>query len=148
MHTDFTGTYWYDKQNRGVQPSNVRHSLFKLADLTLLRKESKSLLTMKFITACALLAAAAFQDADAFSVVGKMKSLAKRSPAVNMPPLEAGGTGYPDKELNQMFANNIAWKKAQEAKDPEFFKKLGAVHKPNYFWIGTCRLKLCARGSI
>ena len=95
---------------------------------------------MKYFTACALLAVASFQYADAFSVVGKMKNLAKRSPAVNMPPLQAGGTAYPDKELNQMFVNNIAWKKKQEEKDPDFFKKLGSEHKPNYFWIGTCQL--------
>lgn len=41
-----------------------------------------------------------------------------------------------DRDLNDIFAQNVAWKAAQEERDPEFFDKLGATHKPNYMWIG------------
>ena len=54
----------------------------------------RRLLTMKYFAACAILAAAAFQDAEAFSVVGKMKkTFSKTTPSVGMPSLEMGSDG-------------------------------------------------------
>lgn len=44
---------------------------------------------MKYLTACLLLAAAAVQDAAAFSVVGKMKGLGEKTAPTKMPPLQA-----------------------------------------------------------
>jgi carbonic anhydrase len=46
-----------------------------------------------------------------------------------------------DKDLKDIFEQNVAWKTAVEQRDPEFFDKLGASHKPNYMWIG--RFQLC-----
>ena len=47
---------------------------------------------------------------------------------------------FRDKDLKDIFEQNVAWKSAHEEQDPEFFDKLGAVHKPNYMWIGEYQL--------
>jgi len=42
-----------------------------------------------------------------------------------------------DKDMSNVFVSNKKWKAQKEAEDPNFFKTLGSVHKPNYMWIGA-----------
>ena len=48
------------------------------------------------------------------------------------------------KDIENIFAQNAAWKEAQEKKDPDFFDKLGAVTKPSYMWIGCADARVPA----
>lgn len=38
--------------------------------------------------------------------------------------------------LKNLFANNEAWARARIAEDPNYFRRLVAQQKPDYFWIG------------
>jgi carbonic anhydrase len=35
-----------------------------------------------------------------------------------------------DKDMKRIFQQNEQWKKEMEAKDPEFFNRLGSTHSP------------------
>jgi len=48
---------------------------------------------------------------------------------------------FRDKDLNDIFAQNVAWKAAQEERDPKFFEKLGSINMPNYMWIGRYQMR-------
>ncbi len=39
-------------------------------------------------------------------------------------------------EIKELFDNNVAWTKAINAEDPEFFTKLSQQQAPEYLWIG------------
>ena len=41
-----------------------------------------------------------------------------------------------DKNMDNIFKQNIAWKERMEAADPEYFSNLGSNVSPNYMWIG------------
>jgi hypothetical protein len=41
-----------------------------------------------------------------------------------------------DKDLADILKQNEEWIDEMKKEDPKFFDKLGAVHKPTYFWIG------------
>jgi carbonic anhydrase len=41
-----------------------------------------------------------------------------------------------DKDLGDILKQNEEWIDEMKKEDPKFFDKLGAVHKPTYFWIG------------
>jgi carbonic anhydrase len=43
-----------------------------------------------------------------------------------------------DKDISNIFEQNLEWKAAKEAEDADFFTTLGSQHKPAYMWIGTC----------
>ena len=38
--------------------------------------------------------------------------------------------------LTPLFAQNQIWARAQIARDPDYFKRLAAQQRPDYFWIG------------
>jgi hypothetical protein len=38
--------------------------------------------------------------------------------------------------MKKIFKQNAAWVESKTISDPEYFKKLGSGHKPNYLWIG------------
>jgi hypothetical protein len=42
-----------------------------------------------------------------------------------------------NKELQNIFYQNQAWKAEKMAEDPEFFNKLGTTHTPEFMWIGA-----------
>ena len=44
-----------------------------------------------------------------------------------------------DKDLADIMYQNELWMAEMKLDDPEFFDKLGATHKPGYFWIGEFR---------
>jgi len=41
-----------------------------------------------------------------------------------------------NKSLSQLLANNKSWVSQQTEKDPDFFKRLSLIQKPDYLWIG------------
>lgn len=41
-----------------------------------------------------------------------------------------------DKNLDNIFRQNLEWKHRMESEDPDYFKNLGAGHTPTYMWIG------------
>ena len=41
-----------------------------------------------------------------------------------------------NKDLQNVFFQNQAWKAEKMAEDPEFFDRLGSTHKPEFMWIG------------
>jgi hypothetical protein len=43
----------------------------------------------------------------------------------------------PDKDISNVFTNNIKWKKEKLSADPDFFNNLASGHRPDYMWIGT-----------
>jgi hypothetical protein len=51
---------------------------------------------------------------------------------------EAPARPFPDKDMANIYAQNQAWKQQKLDEDEDFFKKLGATHKPDYMWIGKC----------
>jgi hypothetical protein len=45
-----------------------------------------------------------------------------------------------NKELQNIFYQNQAWKTNKLVEDPAFFEKLGSIHVPDFMWIGKCTL--------
>jgi hypothetical protein len=43
----------------------------------------------------------------------------------------------PDRDITNVFTQNIKWKKEKLSVDPDFFNDLGSGHCPDYMWIGT-----------
>jgi hypothetical protein len=41
-----------------------------------------------------------------------------------------------NKDLQNIFYQNQAWKAKKLVEDPDFFAKLGTTHKPDFMWIG------------
>lgn len=94
------------------------------------------------------------QNVESFCTSGKTKNRRPNMKAfLNMPPLSsdadaANGDSPFSKDIDNIFAQNAAWKEAQEKKDPEFFEKLGAVTKPSYMWIGCADARVPANEII
>mmetsp|Transcript_42087 Transcript_42087/g.62315 ORF Transcript_42087/g.62315 Transcript_42087/m.62315 type:complete len:297 (-) Transcript_42087:559-1449(-) len=49
-----------------------------------------------------------------------------------------------DNNIQTMFDQNKAWKKAKDAEDPDFFNNLGSKHEPRYMWIGCADARVPA----
>jgi hypothetical protein len=54
-------------------------------------------------------------------------------------------TGLPPKDkdnldLDNIFYQNRVWKNEKLHEDPDFFNKLGSTHKPDFMFIGRCRI--------
>jgi len=49
-----------------------------------------------------------------------------------------------DKDLLDIFAQNKEWVASKKEADANFFDKLGAVHKPDYLWIGCADARVPA----
>ena len=41
-----------------------------------------------------------------------------------------------DKNLDNIFQQNLEWKQRMEGEDPNYFRNLGSGHAPQYMWIG------------
>lgn len=54
------------------------------------------------------------------------------------------GRSKVDKNLENIFAQNKAWKESKLEKDPEFFSNLGSGHSPSYLWIGCADARVPA----
>jgi hypothetical protein len=52
-----------------------------------------------------------------------------------------------DRDLTNIYIQNQIWKKKHLEEDPDFFKKLGSGHSPDYMWIGKS-VELIATGSV
>jgi ABC-type enterochelin transport system substrate-binding protein len=42
----------------------------------------------------------------------------------------------PPDPMKKIFKQNAAWVESKTISDPDYFAKLGSVHKPKYMWIG------------
>mmetsp|Transcript_5739 Transcript_5739/g.10158 ORF Transcript_5739/g.10158 Transcript_5739/m.10158 type:complete len:414 (-) Transcript_5739:29-1270(-) len=49
-----------------------------------------------------------------------------------------------DKDISNIFEQNLEWKAQKEAEDPDYFTKLGSQHKPAYLWIGCADARVPA----
>ena len=49
-----------------------------------------------------------------------------------------------DKDLENLLAQNKAWKESKLAKEPQFFSNLGSGHSPSYLWIGCADARVPA----
>eukprot|EP00978_Attheya_sp_CCMP212_P033053 scaffold131606_cov54-Attheya_sp.AAC.1 len=49
-----------------------------------------------------------------------------------------------DKDISNIFEQNLEWKAEKEAEDPDYFTKLGSQHKPAYLWIGCADARVPA----
>ena len=52
------------------------------------------------------------------------------------------------KFLPALFANNRAWAAAQVTRDPDFFLRLCAIHRPAYLWIGCADSRVPANEIV
>lgn len=52
------------------------------------------------------------------------------------------------KFLPELFENNRAWALAQSGRDPLFFPRLCAIHKPDYLWIGCADSRVPANEIV
>ncbi|MDD5177238.1 MAG: carbonic anhydrase [Sterolibacterium sp.] len=50
--------------------------------------------------------------------------------------------------LPQLFANNQSWASQQTHRDPEFFKRLCAIQRPDYLWIGCADSRVPANEIV
>ena len=66
------------------------------------------------------------------ALMGATSKTASQTALFGLPPK----TGD-NKELQNIFYQNQAWKAEKMAEDPEFFDKLGTTHTPEFMWIGT-----------
>ncbi len=105
-----------------------------------------------------LVVSVSLREAVCFSLASRFrfgkKSLPTLEKTLEAPPKEANGQvangstfDYGDKDLNDIFKQNLAWKKAKEDGDPDYFEKMGSVHKPKYLWIGTSSSMLLSTTS-
>jgi hypothetical protein len=87
---------------------------------------SKYIVNMKVAAALAFLvgSAAAFAPQPAAQKSSSALSMA-------LPPKNTDNKG-----LQNVFYQNQAWKAEKLTEDPDFFKKLGSTHKPEFMWIG------------
>lgn len=53
-----------------------------------------------------------------------------------------------DPNLGSIFDQNEAWRQEMQKRDPAFFAKLGAGHKPRYLWIGCADARVPANELI
>jgi hypothetical protein len=96
----------------------------------------------------ALLTFISLPEAPALSIGSRFRFGKKSMPALETtielkPIVEVNGKDangskldYGDRDLRDIFRQNLAWKKAKEDADPNYFEKMGSVHKPKYMWIG------------
>jgi carbonic anhydrase len=50
--------------------------------------------------------------------------------------------------LPQLFANNRAWALGRTQRDPDFFRRLCAIQKPEYLWIGCADSRVPANEIV
>src|SRR5579859_5990189 len=50
--------------------------------------------------------------------------------------------------LNQLFENNRAWAKEMTTRDPNFFKRLARLQRPEYLWIGCADSRVPANEIV
>jgi carbonic anhydrase len=59
-------------------------------------------------------------------------------------PLSNGNGRTIDKNIDDIIWQNKEWVNSKEAKDPDYFKKLGSGHSPKYMWIGCADARVPA----
>jgi carbonic anhydrase len=99
------------------------------------------------VLSLAMLVVCAVSNADAFTPLKSIRNrFGKKTampPAPSLPPVELP-KGVTDKDLNDIFAINKEWIKTKESADAEYFKRMGAYHKPDYMWIGCADARVPA----
>ena len=81
------------------------------------------------------------------SIRSRLGKKAAPTIAAPSPALDTNGKASeprPDKELLDVFAQNKVWIEEKKEGDPAYFNKLGAVHKPDYMWIGCADARVPA----
>jgi hypothetical protein len=83
---------------------------------------------MKIIGALAFFMA--MQPVSAF--MAPSTKAASKTALSKMPPSK----NTDNRDLQNIFYQNQAWKAMKLVEDPDFFKKLGSTHTPEFMWIG------------
>ncbi len=94
-----------------------------------------------------ILATALLKSAQPTSALSPLKILKNRFSKVAAPtPVAPVGTDntLTDRDLDDVFAKNKEWIQKMKEEDAGFFDNLGAIHKPDYFWIGCADARVPA----
>ncbi|EKX44592.1 hypothetical protein GUITHDRAFT_152909 [Guillardia theta CCMP2712] len=105
----------------------------------------------KIILAGALALSCSFDAVSAFVAPGASMGKAMVAPRLRSSTSSvAGGLRMQSKAdiVAPLFEANKKWIQAKKAKDPKFFDRLGSVHKPEVFWIGSADSRVAANEII